>query len=973
MSPSIATEPQPAALPFPSLEALRSVHNELLKTQQAGGANPTLLATAENFIRQGRETGALLDSPADRWSAQSALDYWASILYRIGRREVDSTLADLDPERAPSLADDLCPYVGLEAFRESHHDVFFGRSRLIGEMVGRLTQGRLLAVLGPSGSGKSSLVLGGLLPELKGDALPGSRDWRYIPPLVPGSQPLRNLAKALLPENADPETWISQQAEKLERDPEYLAQILEQEGDRPAVLAIDQFEEIFTLCEDLESRQAFIASLASVLRCPAPMHRVVLTMRSDYEAFVARLEELQPFFDEGQLRVTPLKDAELCEAIERPAESVGLRFEEGLVQALLDDLLGEPAGLPLLQFTLLKLWESRERDRVTWSAYRRLGGARRALAHCADELYTKLIPELQVTAKRILLRMVRPSDGLEVTSNRIRKEALYGSREDPERIDRALDALIGARLVRLTPGEKPDDAQVEVAHEALVRNWPRLVEWLEEVRTGITTRRRLEARAAEWVRLGCGRGGLLDEVELPAAERWLESPEATDLGYDERVVALVRASRRAVNLQSRKRTLARWGIPLLIVLYLLTWTGFAWFVRQRALLKESQATVEGLQRDIGRLEADRDSLKNEKMRLEEDKKKLALGMADVRQRLTLAGERAAKAEGDARQQVLAARQRIKDAEMRVSLAQRDANDAEQEAKERVKKAEEALSEALAKAEEIVQYQDFTAQMRAAKIQRELAALEKETKATQERREWLEKEIADGGGSKADTVPRLLKRTMNTISQMIELAQFRHRLRPVQSGGSTGTDKGLSGSICCVVHDADGTYLLSRASVFDGPSGAPVLQPALNEGPMGRQRDVVATLVRKGDNANRSGAIARIVPGVGVDFAIPRLGNIVGSAARPEIRVGTLVQMAGAGSGIRTGKILRFENDGTIVVDGEPAPGDSGAPVVTMGRQIIGMLWGWSARGREAYVTPIGQVLKELKVELGPQPAVAPAP
>jgi hypothetical protein len=131
--------------------------------------------------------------------------------------------------------------------------------------------------------------------------------------------------------------------------------------------------------------------------------------------------------------------------------------------------------------------------------------------------------------------------------------------------------------------------------------------------------------------------------------------------------------------------------------------------------------------------------------------------------------------------------------------------------------------------------------------------------------------------------------------------------------------------------------------------------------------VVAALVRQGGNANRSGAIARLRPGVTADFAIPRLGKIVGVANLEQLEVGMPVQMAGAGSGIQKGKILRISNDGTIVTDLEPTAGDSGAPVVTMGHQMIGMLWGWSGRSRESYVAPIRQVLDELKVELGPRP------
>ncbi len=290
--------------------------------------------------------------------------------------------------------------------------------------------------------------------------------------------------------------------------------------------------------------------------------------------------------------MTPLNAAELREAIERPAELVGLKFEEGVVDALINALLGEPAALPLLQFTLLKLWESREHNRVTKEAYRQLGGGLSALARSADEFYMKLIPEEQVTVKRILLRMVRPGEGLEVTSSRVPRKALYKGSDAADRIDRVLDKLIQRRLVRLTESGS-SDAQVEVAHEALVRNWPRLVEWLEEERAAINMRRRLETKSAEWMRLGQGKSGLLDDVQLHEAKRWLESAEAAYLGYDESLPALVEASGKAIEEAKRKerRAFARMrsltiALALMTILRLLPQRMHSFKRVKRELVKE---------------------------------------------------------------------------------------------------------------------------------------------------------------------------------------------------------------------------------------------------------------------------------------------------------------------------------------------------------------------------------------------------
>lgn len=487
-----------ACFQMPSLSSLRSAHSELLKRHRETGSTPELLAEMEEFIYRGRATGALLDTDEDRWASQSLLDYWSAILYRAGREPPDATLAEFESALAPELDDARCPYLGLEAFREKKSNLFYGRQRLLEKLVNHLKQNRLLAVIGSSGSGKSSVVLGGLLPKLKVGALSGSENWHYYSSMVPGVNPLENLARLTQPRDVNATEWLQQQVESLQKDPNHLTKLSNDFGDRPSVLVVDQFEEVFSLCRDDSLRQAFIDNLIGLIQSPSVRHTVILTMRTDFESQVARVPVFKDLFEQAQVRMTALDASELREAIEKPAELVGLKFEEGLVEALLQDVLGEPAALPLLQFTLLKLWDNRERNRVTWETYKRLGGGRQALARSADEFYEQLIPEEQVTVKRILLRMVRPTEGLEVTSNRIQRKTLYQTGEARDRVDRVLDKLIQARLVRLTESGTPDDAQVEVAHEALVRNWPRLVSWLEDERVSMRQRLRLKVAVEQW-------------------------------------------------------------------------------------------------------------------------------------------------------------------------------------------------------------------------------------------------------------------------------------------------------------------------------------------------------------------------------------------------------------------------------------------------------------------------------------------
>jgi WD40 repeat protein len=541
--------------PFPSLAALRAAHASLLRLCQQDGYTPPLLERAALLIGRGVSTGALLDDEADRDAAQSLLDYWSTMILRAGREVPDATLEEFDPSQAPELPDAARPYLGLNPFHERDEQMFFGRRRLVEWLVAKLAAQPMLALVGPSGSGKSSVIRAGLIPALRAGALPGSAAWRYLAPFTPGAEPLVSLARelrGLAAGPAAPPEETTALAARLQADPSLLAELLRR-GDAPAVFVVDQFEELFTLCEDEAARQGFIAALIGLLERPEARHVLILTMRSDFESFIATAPAVQAWFEKTRVQLLPLNAAELREAIEKPAELVGLKFEPGVVDALLHDMLGEPAALPLLQFTLLKLWEHRERNRVTWEAYRRVGGGRLALARSADAFYNGLLPEDQVTARRILLRIVRPGEGLEITSNPVRRETLYRGGEAADRVDRVLEKLFQAHLLRLSEGETEGSAQVELAHEALVRNWPTLVQWLEDERAAVATRRRLEAKAAEWVRLGRGQAGLLDEGQLAEAARWLESAEAAYLGYEPALADLVNASRGALEEAERQR------------------------------------------------------------------------------------------------------------------------------------------------------------------------------------------------------------------------------------------------------------------------------------------------------------------------------------------------------------------------------------------------------------------------------------
>jgi WD40 repeat protein/energy-coupling factor transporter ATP-binding protein EcfA2 len=527
----IDEQPSPAtqAGAFASLAELRAIQARLGERRRRQPENAALWDAVEDFVERGCATGVVLDDADERWSVQGLLDYWAAALERAGRPRRDSSLAEFDPECVPDLPDAVCPYLGLNAFEEKDSRVFFGRDALVDKLVRQLGEHRLVALVGPSGCGKSSLAFAGLVSRLRTGALPGSDAWRILS-MMPGAEPRAALA-GLLSDHAGAGAT----------------------EDAPAVVVVvDQFEELFTLCRSEDEQVGFVADLLALVTASSPAHRVVLTVRSDFESFVARHPALYERYVAGRVAVTPPSAAELRQAIEGPAEHVGLKFEAGVIDRLLQELLGEPAGLPLLQFTLLRLWQERRRNRVTIECYKRVGGGRQALARTADAIYDGMIPQDQMTAQRILLLVgLAVDDKHEATRTRVPRLQFFGGAEDPGRVERVLDKLIEARLLRQTVGRQGDAPQVEVAHEALVRNWPRLAVWLQEAQAGLADRRWLDSKVAEWVRRGRVRIGLLDEVELREAERLQDTPAGKRLGTDQDLAALIALSRRQVKTIAR--------------------------------------------------------------------------------------------------------------------------------------------------------------------------------------------------------------------------------------------------------------------------------------------------------------------------------------------------------------------------------------------------------------------------------------
>lgn len=424
--------------------------------------------------------------------------------------------------------EEVCPYRGLQVFEEEHAPFFFGRQATTEWLVNDLRNSRFLAVVGPSGSGKSSLVRAGLVPALRRGNVPGSEAWPlYV--FRPGTRPLESLAVALVRMSASPGDLraVSQLMDALSTSGRQLhlaARLALDETleDSRLVLIVDQFEEIFTLCHEEAQRRVFIENLLYASAIEGGQTLVVLTLRADFYGKCAAYPDLAARFTDHQMLVSPMTEEELREAIVRPAQMVGLEFERGLPEALLHDVQAEPGALPLLQHTLLELWERREVPWLTFGAYQEIGGIRGAIAHRADSIYAEFDEAERTIAKRIMLRLTQPGEGTEDTRRRVSKVELLPTDEQSQLTEDVIQVLSNARLLTTTRDMATGTEQVDVAHEALVRGWPRLQEWIEEDRAGWRTLRQLTTAAREWADHGRDESYLYRGLRLSEAEAWAE-------------------------------------------------------------------------------------------------------------------------------------------------------------------------------------------------------------------------------------------------------------------------------------------------------------------------------------------------------------------------------------------------------------------------------------------------------------------
>lgn len=513
-------------------------------------------------------------------------------------REAAELLGDVSPGSGPKGEDGPAPpYAGLRSFREQDADWFFGRERLLEELVSRLERQRFVVVTGASGSGKSSLLRAGLVPRLKAAAA------TTVVVLTPGARPLEECAVRL---GAMAGLTPGALYRELREDPKNLGRVVRQiiarsgsahgnsDGDDELVLIVDQFEETFTLCQDTAERNLFIEVLVSAASDADGRCRVALGVRADFYAHCTRHAPLVEAMRDAQVPVGPMNLDELRRAVVQPAQRAGLTIEGALLATLIAQAHNQAGVLPLLSHALLQTWRRRRGTALTLHAFEAAGGLEGALARTAEEFYQELEAGRQKLARQVFVRLTALGDGTEDTRRPARLQELVGlagpgegSGDGGGEARAVLDLAADARLLTV------DRERVELAHEALIRCWPRLHGWLTEDREATRTARRLTDAAQTWEALGREAGALyrgtrlalaagLDRTTMSVPER-----EFLDAGLAARA-----AEHAAVRRRARFRRL---GLGLLSLLLVLTTTTAALAIRAQQAA-DQQRDVAGSQR-----------------------------------------------------------------------------------------------------------------------------------------------------------------------------------------------------------------------------------------------------------------------------------------------------------------------------------------------------------------------------------------
>lgn len=456
------------------------------------------------------------------------------------------------------------PFKGLEAFQQTDAAFFFGREQLIKKALSALRPGRerrFLAAVGASGSGKSSLVRAGVIPQVRAGAISGSDGWR-VAIFTPGDQPVKALATRLaplLPEEVDAEAVehaLHASAEGLNR---VAAQIMSDAApDAAFLLVVDQFEETFTRAGEAAGLE-FIALLHHAATVKGGRCIVAITMRADFFDRLGKYPEFAELFEADQLLiVTEMTPSNLLRAITGPADAVGLMYEDGLADRILEDVRRQPGSLPLLQYALTELYARRDGRRLTHIAYDAIGGVEQALARHAETIYQRLGIGQQDTMRRLLLRLIEMAEDGTATRRKVARQDLsfigISNQAVQEIIDRLTAAdsrlLVSSREIRTSVNQSASaTVWIEVGHEALIREWARFQAWINDDIDSLRLGADLLKAAGDWSAANRDSAYLLTGTRLRRAEDWLDNADASAIQRE-----FIRAS---VDERERRENLER--------------------------------------------------------------------------------------------------------------------------------------------------------------------------------------------------------------------------------------------------------------------------------------------------------------------------------------------------------------------------------------------------------------------------------
>ncbi|MEU4767298.1 XRE family transcriptional regulator [Actinosynnema sp. NPDC023794] len=446
------------------------------------------------------------------------------------------------------------PYVGLAAYQVADADRFFGREAEVGRLLALVRERPFVGVFGASGAGKSSLLRAGLAAQ-----------WGAHLVITPGSDPITELAAAL----ADDRSAVEVRAE-LAADPEHLRVLLRRAAD-DLLLVVDQFEEVFTLCQEADRRW-----LVRALTHAAGAAHVVIGVRADFYGHCARHPELLDALHRSQSLVGPMNAEQFRRAVVEPAARRGASLENALVARLIADVAAQSGALPLASHVLVETWRRRRGAVLTLAGYEDAGGVEHALARTAEQVYDALPGPDREAARQVFQRLVAPGDGTEDTRRRV-------ARAELEAGDALLDRLAAARLITL------DRDTVELTHEALLRAWPRLVGWLDEDREALRAHRRLTGAADDWRAHDRDPDALYRGVHLEQARRLASRLNAAEREFVDAGLAAER-DREALRRRGVRR-LRRLVACLAALVLLLTATAVYAVTAQQAATRERNQTL----------------------------------------------------------------------------------------------------------------------------------------------------------------------------------------------------------------------------------------------------------------------------------------------------------------------------------------------------------------------------------------------